>query len=153
MRLLALGLTAAAAVHITPTRLGDVHLGDRAATLKAYGRVGALSPGCELTGRREYGAALRAPLSGTLTFNAAKRVTNITADRGVVTNRGVRIGTRASAVLRAYPGARYDRPMPGAPIDAGFITAKLPTGTLTFAIAASTRRVFTIGAPTVPVCE
>ena len=63
MRSLAVGL-AVVAVHITPTRLGDVHLGDRASTLQHAGRIGALSPGCPLSGRREYGAALRSPLSG-----------------------------------------------------------------------------------------
>ncbi len=103
-------------------------LGDRASTLHAYGRIGALSPGCPLSGRRgvrrgaalasERDADLQRAQAGHQHHGGSRR-----RDQPRREDRHPRLGRAAR-----LPGRALRPAVPGAPIDAGFITAKLPSG-------------------------
>jgi len=143
----------AAALKITPMRAGPVHLGDRYTSLRAHKLVGRIGPGCELE-ENSRAARLKAPLKGTVNFSRRnpRKVDDILVTGGAKA-RGVGVGSRARAVRRAFPHARFDH---GTEDMFGFTLVKVPRkagGRLQFAISTKTHRVTLIGLPFIAFCE
>jgi hypothetical protein len=149
---LAVPAVAAAPVHVTPDRVGRVHLGDTFKQLREDGLVGPKVKGCELDGHPS--AALRGKLRGAVDLSRRRphRVTSIVVNRGA-TARGVRIGDRRRRVERAYPKAVFDTSVKGT---FGITLVRIPEsggGRLQMAISAKTHRVTLFGVPGIPFCE
>lgn len=139
---------------MTAKGVGPVKLGASFTSLRTKGRVGKLTGGCPLSGVKEYGATLRAPLKGGVTFNAKKRVIAIFATGRVETARHVRVGDTDGKALQRYPGSRYDRASVSDPIPYGVITVLDGSKTrFSFLVSAATRRIVQLDVPRPGFCE
>jgi hypothetical protein len=143
----------AAALKITPMRAGPVHLGDRYTSLRARGLVRRIGPGCELE-ENSRAARLKAPLRGTVNFSrrSPRKVDDILVTGGAKA-RGVGVGSRARAIRRAFPKARFVHSTE--PVF-GITLVKVPRGgggRMQFAVSTKTHRVTLIGVPFIAFCE
>lgn len=140
-------------VLISRGRVGPIHLGRSHTSLHRRRLVGRLRAGCPL-GPKEFGAALRLPLRGAVTFNTRRHAITIFITRGAATARGIGIGATEQDVLDAYPDATYQvRASPDDPIPISFITVGKPKPWLTIDVDATTHTVTGFGVPYTPVCE
>ena len=97
---------------LTENGVGGLRLGDSLAEIRARRLIGPLRPGCELGTPRPVVARLTGLLVGSAEFTGgpgARRLGAISVTRGAVTDRHVGIGSSATTVQRAYPGARLER--------------------------------------------
>ena len=88
---------------------GGLRLGRTLAAIKADGLIGKATPGCERASPRPVVASLKAPLRGAATFTKSGgkfRLRALSVRAGAITDRGIRIGSTAAAVKRAYPTAK-----------------------------------------------
>jgi hypothetical protein len=146
---------AAAVKRITATRVGAVHLHERFAKLRAEGRVGKLRTECELSGTNSKGAALKAPLRGSVGLSAGpvRRVRVITVTSRNAKARGIGVGSTRHAVRTAFPKARFDHSS-----DAvfGITIVKIPRsegGPWQLGVDTATHKVTVIGVPTLSFCD
>lgn len=145
---------AAASPIAKPGQVGELKLGDTAASLQDRGLIGSLEPGCELDpGQRV--ANLQAPLKGfAVFFHGGKRLSSLVIEGGAKTAAGIGIGSSVRAVREHYPNARYDRPGSLEPFPQGFVWVNsLRKPKMTFVIDASSKRVLTINVPSPNFCE
>lgn len=145
---------ATATAKITPTGVGAVKVGARYATLRAAHRLGKIGPGCELAGPRARAADLVAPLKGsvTLTDTSPRKVATI-AVRGGATARGIGVGSTASALRRAFPKATFDHGTEQVFAITLVTVPKGGGGRLQLAVDVHTRKVTSIGIPSIPFCD
>lgn len=148
--------TAAAAATpwlVSAKGIGPVTLGRSYAGLKADGLVGKLRPGCPL-GPKRFGAKLRPPAKGLVTFNAHRHVVDVSVTAAAQTAKHATIGDTATHVLALYPSARYIKAKPTDPIPFGVIQVnKKGKPQFSFLIDATTKRVVQLDAPTAQFCE
>ena len=144
---------AATAKKITPKGVDGVRIGRTFQALRQDGLVGRLRPGCKLAPNTR-SAHLKAPLKGSVDFTQSdpRKVVDISI-RGGAKARGVGIGSRARAIRRAYPKARFDHSTEDV---FGITLVKVPKsggGRLQFAVDEQTHRVTLIGVPFIAFCE
>jgi hypothetical protein len=142
----------AGAAKITPKGVDGVRIGKTFHAVRREGLVGRMHPGCELA-PDTHSAKLLAPLKGSVDFSQTtpRTVVDISI-RGGARARGVGIGSRARAIRRAYPKAKFDHRN-----DAIFGTLvnvpKSGGGRLQFLVSTTTHRVTLIGVPFIAFCE
>ena len=151
--LLVTGVAWAASAKITPKGVDGVKLGRTFHALRQDGLVGRLQPGCELAPNTR-SAKLKAPLKGTVDFTqtSPRKVADISI-RGGATARGVGVGSRARAIRRAFPKAKFDHSTEDV---FGITLVKVPKnggGRLQFAVDEQTHKVTLIGVPFIAFCE
>jgi hypothetical protein len=151
--LLLTGVAWAAAAKITPKGVDGVKLGRTFTALRQDGLVGRLRPGCELAANTR-SAKLKAPLKGSVDFTltSPRKVTDI-AIRGGAKARGVGVGSRARAIRRAFPKAKFDHSTEDV---FGITLVKVPKnggGRMQFAVDEQTHKVTLIGVPFIAFCE
>jgi hypothetical protein len=144
--------SAATPAKITAKGVDGVKLGRTFHAIRREGLVGRMRPGCELA-PDTHSAKLLAPLKGSVDFSQSKPRTVVDISiRGGAKARGVGIGSRARAIRRAYPKAKFDHHN-----DAIFGTlVKVPRsggGRLQFLVDTHTHRVTLIGVPFIAFCE
>jgi hypothetical protein len=151
--LLVTGVAWAATAKITPKGVGDVKLGRTFRALRDDGLVGRIRPGCQLAPNTR-SAKLKAPLQGMVDFTlTTPRKANDILIRGGAKARGVGVGSRARAIRRAYPKAKFDHSTEDV---FGITLVKVPKnggGRLQFAVDEHTHRVTLIGVPFIAFCE
>lgn len=104
---------------LTERGVGGLRLGRTLSEVRRAKLIGRVRPGCELVRPRPYWARLRSPLRGSATFTGSRGTSRLDAlliTSGAVTDRGVRIGSTAAQVLRAYPEAKVQNSRPGDPL-------------------------------------
>lgn len=140
--------------HVTPKRVGDVHLRDTWRSLHDDGLVGRRQQGCELEGPGTRAAVLKSPLRGVveLTRRKPRRVKSIIVTRNA-TARGLEIGDRRKAVKKAYPKAVFDESVQDT---FGITLVRVPKGgggRLQIALDADSNRITEFGVPYIRFCE
>jgi len=145
---------AAAAKAITPERVGQVHLGDTHADLRASGLVGVLKPGCELSGPNVRSARLLPPLKGFVDYTQTnpRKVRRIIVRDGAKA-RGVGIGATIAQIKNKFPKAKVDHSTEDL---FGITLVRVPKnggGKLQFSVRVSNGKTNAIGVPAIPFCE
>jgi hypothetical protein len=152
--LLLVPTSAVAARVITNQGVGALHLGATVKSLHGKHLIGGLRKGCELDpGQRV--APLKAPLKGTAVFaSGGNRVSALIVERGVETNRHVKIGSTQHAARTAYPSALLEPPGTAGPFDVGFLwVPNLNHPKMTLIIDPDSHKIDSIGVPVPDVCE
>jgi hypothetical protein len=149
------GAAQAAAVQITSTRVGAIHLHERFSKLRAEGRVGKLRTNCELSGTNSKGAALKAPLRGSVGLSAGpvRRVRVITVTSRNAKARGIGVGSTRRARRAAFPKARFDHSSDSV---FGITIVKIPRsegGPWQLGLDTSTHKVTVVGVPALSFCD
>jgi hypothetical protein len=111
-----ISLAAVPSATLTQSGVGALQLGARLSSVTGKGLFGQLRVGCPMAGTSA--APLGNPMRGFAFFSSSASTAQLVAlalKGGVVTDRGVRIGSSANAVLRAYPGSREVDATPGGP--------------------------------------
>jgi hypothetical protein len=144
---------AATAKKITPKGVDGVRIGRTFQALRQDGLVGRLRPGCKLA-ENTRSARLKKPLKGSVDFTQSdpRKVVDISI-RGGGKARGVGVGSRARAIRRAYPRAKFDHSTESV---FGITLVKVPKsggGRLQFAVDPDTHKVTLIGVPFIAFCE
>jgi hypothetical protein len=144
---------AAAPKKITARGVDGVKLGRTFRALRQDGLVGPIRPGCQLA-ENTRSARLKAPLKGSVDFTLSdpRKVTDILI-RGGATARGVGVGSRARAIRRAFPKAKFDHSTEDV---FGITLVKVPKtggGKMQFAVDEDTHKVTLIGVPFIAFCE
>ena len=141
---------------ITPTRVDGIHIGDTHQDLRNRGKVGPISPGCELGGPNTRSARLRAPLKGSVTYtlSSPRRVTDIAVTKGARA-RGVGIGATIPAIKAKFPNAIIDHSTDQVFQLTLVTTPKRPKsgGRIMFGVSTKTHKTTIIGVPGIGFCE
>lgn len=135
--------------------LSGLTLGRPLAAVKASQLIGHITIGCEVSHPRPLVAPLRAPLTGFAEFSAkSRRLTSLFVTKGVVTNRGIRIGDTAAKVRGAYPHTRVEHSGPRNPLvyDAIVATSR-GHDRIWFLLDKRGGRVRSFNLPTLNTCE
>lgn len=93
--------------------------------MRAEGLIGTVRKGCDIMSPPNYWARLRPPVRGTATFRGntpRSPLRSLWLEGGVVTDRGVKVGSPAAAVRRVYPRAQVVNTRPGDPLQFSAIT-------------------------------
>jgi hypothetical protein len=89
---------------MTHAGIGPIKIGASAASLQKAGLIGKLRLGCELNVPRGYFANTKqgTTFTGSVGFDAKKRVTSVSAWKGAVDRYGLTVGATDQQVLARY---------------------------------------------------
>jgi hypothetical protein len=136
---------------------GRLRLGRSAGVLRRESLIGPLVRGCDLFSPPEFRAPLRRPLSGFAYFSGSRTETpllGLEITRGAITDRGIRIGSTADAVRRAYPGAQIYSSSPRDPLQfSALFVSRGGTTRFAFLLDRPGGRVRTLWLPSLRGCE
>jgi hypothetical protein len=139
---------------MTKAGIGPIKLGATEASLRRAGLIGKLHLGCELNVPRGYFAAAKGTFTGSVAFDAKKRVTSINAWKGAVDRYGLTVGATDRQVLARYPHAHYMRAKLSDPIPVSVIAiGNVNNPRYSFSVDPRTKKVIELDNPYAQVCE